>query len=114
MLSVDHAHSLLFYYPTDIYIDAAAYLNAEQKKRIRDWTGSGIMRASIGLENPDDLIAGLDQALNARTFIGLRRTACLPGYETGFEVRFYVSGTNSIPPASHHFFHRVFGVKQSP
>ena len=70
MLSLDHAHSLLFYYHTDIYIEAAAYLNAEQKKRIRDWTGSGIMRASIGLENPDDLIAGLDQALNARTFKG--------------------------------------------
>jgi hypothetical protein len=29
------------------------------------------MRASIGLENPDDLIADLDQALNARTFKGL-------------------------------------------
>ncbi len=70
MLSVDHAHSLLFYYPTDIYIDAADYLNAEQKKSIREWTGAGIMRASIGLENPDDLIADLDQALNARTFKG--------------------------------------------
>ena len=70
MLSVDHAHRLLFYYPTDIYIDSAAYLNAEQKERIHDWTGSGIMRASIGLENPDDRIADLDQALNTRTFIG--------------------------------------------
>ena len=69
--SLGHAHSLLFYYPTDIYIDAASYLNVEQKKRIRDWTGSGIMRASIGLENPDDLIADLDQALNARTFKGV-------------------------------------------
>lgn len=68
--SLGHAHSLLFYYPTDLYIDDAPYLNAEQKKRIRSWTGDGIMRASIGLENPADLIADLDQALNARTVKG--------------------------------------------
>jgi hypothetical protein len=29
------------------------------------------VRASIGLENPQDLIADLDQALNARTFKGI-------------------------------------------
>jgi hypothetical protein len=33
--------------------------------------GTGIMRASVGLENPYDLITDLDQALNARTFKGL-------------------------------------------
>jgi methionine-gamma-lyase len=69
--SLGHAHSLLFYYPSDLYIDTAPYLNAEQKQGIRHWMGAGIMRASIGLENPDDLIADLDQALNARTFKGL-------------------------------------------
>ena len=68
--SLGHAHSLLFYYPTDIYIDAAQYLNADQKKRIREWTGAGIMRASVGLEDPDDLVMDLDQALKARTFKG--------------------------------------------
>ncbi len=68
--SLGHAHSLLFYYPTDIYIDAASYLNTEQKTRIREWTGDGIVRASLGLENADDLIADLDQALNARTVKG--------------------------------------------
>jgi cystathionine beta-lyase/cystathionine gamma-synthase len=68
--SLGHAHSLLFYYPTDIYIDSAAYLNSEQKARIREWTGDGIVRSSIGLENPDDLITDLDQALNARTVKG--------------------------------------------
>jgi methionine-gamma-lyase len=69
--SLGHAHSLLFYYPTDIYIDQVNYLDEGQKKRIREWTGEGIMRASIGLENSDDLIADLDQALNARTVKGL-------------------------------------------
>jgi len=68
--SLGHAHSLLFYYPTDIYIDAASYLDDGQKVRIREWTGSGILRASIGLENADDLIVDLDQALRAKTIKG--------------------------------------------
>ena len=68
--SLGHAHSLLFYYPTDIYIDSVDYLTAEQKLAIRAWTGEGIVRASIGLEDPQDLIADLDQALNARTIKG--------------------------------------------
>ncbi len=69
--SLGHAHSLLFYYPTDLYIDPVTSLSAAQKAGIRVWMGDGIVRASIGLENPDDLIADLDQALRARTFRGL-------------------------------------------
>ena len=69
--SLGHAHSLLFYYPTDLYVDAAPYLDPAQKRRIRQWMGDGIVRASIGLENADDLIADLDQALRGRTFKGL-------------------------------------------
>ncbi len=68
--SLGHAHSLLFYYPTDLYVDAATYLNDAQKRSIREWTGEGLVRASIGLENADDLIADLDQALRGRTFRG--------------------------------------------
>jgi cystathionine beta-lyase/cystathionine gamma-synthase len=69
--SLGHAHSLLFYYPTDLYIDAMPFYTQEQKARIRGWTGEGLVRASIGLESPDDLIRDLDQALRARTFKGL-------------------------------------------
>jgi len=69
--SLGHAHSLLFYYPTDMYIDAMLFYSAEQKNRIREWTGEGLVRASIGLENAADLIRDLDQALRARTFKGL-------------------------------------------
>ena len=69
--SLGHAHSLMFYYPTDIYIDAVSYLDDGQKSRIRKWTGEGILRASIGLENAEDLIADLDQALNSRTIKGV-------------------------------------------
>ena len=69
--SLGHAHSLLFYYPTDLYVDAVSYLDEAQKARIREWMGDGIVRASIGLENARDLIADLDQALRGRTFKGL-------------------------------------------
>jgi methionine-gamma-lyase len=69
--SLGHAHSLLFYYPTDIYVDAVSYLDSEQKARIREWMGDGIVRASIGLENVQDLIGDLDQALRGRTLKGL-------------------------------------------
>jgi methionine-gamma-lyase len=69
--SLGHAHSLLFYYPTDLYVDAVSYLDGAQKARIREWMGDGIVRASIGLENVRDLIADLDQALRGRTFKGL-------------------------------------------
>ena len=69
--SLGHAHSLLFYYPTDMYIDSATYLTPTQKASIRQWTGAGIVRASIGLENPADLIADLDQALRGRSVRGL-------------------------------------------
>ena len=61
--SLGDYQSLLFYYPTDLYVDAAPYLDAEQKKAIREWAGEGIMRISIGLEDAQDLVADLDQAL---------------------------------------------------
>lgn len=69
--SLGHAHSLLFYYPTDLYVDAAPYLSAGQKAGIRDWMGDGIVRVSVGLENVQDLIFDLDQALRGRTLKGL-------------------------------------------
>jgi cystathionine beta-lyase/cystathionine gamma-synthase len=55
---------------TDRYFDAAPYLDATQKACIREWMGDGIVRASVGLERADDLIADLHRALRARTFKG--------------------------------------------
>jgi cystathionine beta-lyase/cystathionine gamma-synthase len=69
--SLGHARSLLFYYPTDLYVDSVPYLSAAQKAGIRDWMGDGIVRASIGLEDPQDLIADLDRALRAKSIKGL-------------------------------------------
>lgn len=69
--SLGHAQSLLFYYPTEMYFDSASYLSKEQKRAIHEWTGDGIIRASIGLENPEDLMADLDQGLRGRTVRGV-------------------------------------------
>ncbi len=63
--SLGDYQSLLFYYPTEMYVDSAAYLDADQKKAIREWAGDGIMRISIGLEDAEDLIADLDGALGS-------------------------------------------------
>ena len=68
--SLGHAHSLIFYYPSDLYIDAVPYYNEEQKNRIREWSGEGVFRTSLGLEDPDDLIRDLEQALNAKSIKG--------------------------------------------
>jgi methionine-gamma-lyase len=65
--SLGDYQSLLFYYPTNLYVDEADYLRADQKKAIREWMGDGILRLSIGLEDPEDLIADLDQALSNST-----------------------------------------------
>jgi cystathionine beta-lyase/cystathionine gamma-synthase len=69
--SLGHAHSLLFFYPTDLYLSERPYLGPSQGERIRAWMGDGLVRASIGLENLDDLIEDLDQALRGRTFRAL-------------------------------------------
>jgi len=63
--SLGDYQSLLFYYPSNLYVDEASYLDADQKRAIREWTGDGIMRLSIGLEDAADLVADLDRALGA-------------------------------------------------
>jgi methionine-gamma-lyase len=61
--SLGDYQSLLFYYPTDLYLEAAPYLDEDRKKAIRGWMGEGCMRLSIGLEDPGDLVSDLEQAL---------------------------------------------------
>jgi cystathionine beta-lyase/cystathionine gamma-synthase len=66
--SLGHPRSLLFYYPTDMYVDSVPYLSAVQKTSIREWMGDGLVRLSVGLEDAGDLMEDLDRALRARTF----------------------------------------------
>jgi cystathionine beta-lyase/cystathionine gamma-synthase len=45
--SLGHAHSLLFYYPTDLYVDAVSYLNDAQKAAFASgWAMASCGRAS--------------------------------------------------------------------
>jgi cystathionine beta-lyase/cystathionine gamma-synthase len=61
--SLGDYQSLLFYYPTNLYVDEASYLRPDQKRAIRAWMGDGILRLSIGLEDAQDLVADLAGAL---------------------------------------------------
>jgi cystathionine beta-lyase/cystathionine gamma-synthase len=69
--SLGHARSLLFYYPTDLFVEAVDYLSEAQKAAIRKWMGDGIVRVSVGLEDVLDLVSDLDQALRGRTVKGM-------------------------------------------
>ena len=69
--SLGYPTSLLFYYPYDLYVDAAPYYAPEHKRRIHEWVGDGLIRASIGLESTRDLIEDLDRALKAKTIKGV-------------------------------------------
>jgi methionine-gamma-lyase len=74
-VSLGHPRSLLFYYPTEDYLDALTHLTENQRQDIRDWMGSGLVRLSVGLESANDLIHDLDQALR-----GTRSTAGYRAY----------------------------------
>jgi cystathionine beta-lyase/cystathionine gamma-synthase len=39
------------------------HLHGEGARSYRDWAADGVFRFSIGLEDPDDIIADLEQAL---------------------------------------------------
>jgi methionine-gamma-lyase len=76
--SLGHPESLLFYYPTDIYFDSATYYSTEQKARLREWSGDGLMRVSVGLEDVETLQKDLDQALRRRYWKGAAGTLIYP------------------------------------
>lgn len=62
-VSLGHHRSLLFYLGTDDVQANSFRLDAEHLARYRRYAGDGIFRVSIGLEDPKDLCADLDQAL---------------------------------------------------
>ncbi len=62
-VSLGHHRSLIFYLGTEDMLASSFPLNAEQEAAYRDYAGDGMFRVSIGLEDPDDLIADLEQAL---------------------------------------------------
>jgi cystathionine gamma-synthase len=62
-VSLGKTKSLLFYIPTEDILRSSLHLEGEEARSYRDWAGDGVFRFSIGLEDPDDIIADLEQAL---------------------------------------------------
>ncbi|HNX05661.1 MAG TPA: PLP-dependent transferase, partial [Opitutales bacterium] len=62
-VSLGHDRSLIFYLATDDMLRTAFPLDPSQEASYRSYAGEGIFRLSVGLEDSDDIIADLEQAL---------------------------------------------------
>ena len=62
-VSLGHNRSLICYLGTDDLLRSSFHLTPKQEASYRAFAGSGVFRLSIGLEDPADLIADLDNAL---------------------------------------------------
>jgi cystathionine gamma-synthase/methionine-gamma-lyase len=62
-VSLGKTKSLLFYIPTEDILRSSFHLEGEEARSYRDWVGDGVFRFSVGLEDPNDIIADLEQAL---------------------------------------------------
>ena len=65
-VSLGHHRSLIVYLATDDLQQNSFRLDAQHLARYRQFAGkNGIFRVSVGLEDPEDLCADLDQVLMA-------------------------------------------------
>jgi len=62
-VSLGHHRSLLFYIPTADMLDTSFKLDDAQGRAYREFAGDGVFRFSVGIEDPEDLCADLEQAL---------------------------------------------------
>jgi len=63
-VSLGHHRSLIFYMDTDDLLETTFKLDDDQLTSWRAYAGDGVFRFSVGLEDPEDLIADLDNALS--------------------------------------------------
>ena len=63
-VSLGHHRSLIFYLATDDLQANSFRLDAGHLARYRAFAGDGVFRVSVGLEDPEDLCADLDQAIS--------------------------------------------------
>jgi methionine-gamma-lyase len=63
-VSLGHDQSLIMYTPTAFYFHDMVVFTEEQKRKYSAIMGEGIFRLSVGLEDADDIIADLRQALD--------------------------------------------------
>ena len=62
-VSLGHHRSLIYWMETEELMKTSFRLTKDQAKSYREFTGDGIFRLSVGLEDTDDLIADLAQVL---------------------------------------------------
>jgi methionine-gamma-lyase len=62
-VSLGHHRSLIFYLATDDMLRTSFSMTPAQEASYRAFAGDGIFRFSVGLEDPEDIIADLDRAL---------------------------------------------------
>jgi cystathionine gamma-synthase/methionine-gamma-lyase len=62
-VSLGHDQSLIIYIPTGFFFDDMVQFDDRQKERYSEIMGEGIFRFSVGIENAEDLIHDLEQAL---------------------------------------------------
>jgi cystathionine beta-lyase/cystathionine gamma-synthase len=62
-VSLGKHRSLVYYLPTDDLLRTSFPLEGEKAARFRALAGDGLFRLSVGLEDPDEIIADLERAL---------------------------------------------------
>jgi methionine-gamma-lyase len=64
-VSLGHDQSLILYVPTVFFFQDMVVFDDRQKEKYSQMMGDGIFRFSVGIEDPNDIIADLSQALQA-------------------------------------------------
>ena len=62
-VSLGHHRSLVYWIGTDELVRSSYQIEGSQLESYRKMAGEGVFRMSIGLEDPEDLCADLDQVL---------------------------------------------------
>lgn len=62
-VSLGHHRTLVCYMPTDDLLASSFPMGAEQEEDYRRFAGDGVFRLSVGLEDPEDLIADFDAVM---------------------------------------------------
>jgi len=63
-VSLGHDQSLIYYLPTGFFFEEMVVLDDRQKQKYTNLMGEGIYRLSVGIEDPDDIIEDLSQAID--------------------------------------------------
>lgn len=63
-VSLGHHRSLIFWMPTNALMESSFHLEGRQLDCYRAFAGDGVFRLSVGLEDPEDLVADLALALD--------------------------------------------------